>query len=238
VLKTTRKAGPVFKVKEIWFADEPEDIKGYAAVTFLACKHAAEINGFAQSDFSTLVIDLTESLTTIWDRMDKKSCRYEIKRAERDGVRTQQSTDYQAFREIYRALGRTKKINASLDLDYLAKYTTLYMAYIQNKPVAGQVYVQDSDNIRWLYGASRRFDANVLVGCANRLLIWNTIKLAKEQGIKEFDFGGYCLDSKRPELIGVNFFKQSFGGKLVTHYHFTKEYSWLYKQAKKIKEIL
>ena len=77
----------LFKIKDIWWANEPFDVGGCDGVTFHACKSKVDREGFNCEAFTTLIIDLTQYLEVIWKNMDKSSCRYAINRAKRDGVK-------------------------------------------------------------------------------------------------------------------------------------------------------
>ena len=73
----------------------------------------------------------------------------------------------------------------------------------------------------------------------NKLIIWESIKYAKEKGIKEYDLGGYYtgkeLDQQKEN---INIFKSGFGGQLVTHYIYEKNYSKTYKLARNVYRII
>ena len=234
----TEQKVAVFKIRELWFADKPYDISGCHSVVFRACKNRVTDTEFECSEFPTLVLDLTQDLDVIWSNMGKKSCRYEIRRATRDGVKVQISTDFAGFCKLNKSFRKMKGLADSVDLSYIERYGTLLTANIGSELVAGQVYLEDKDNIRWLLGASKRLEVGdserVLVGCANRALIWEAIQYAKCKGIREFDFGGYH-SGDNPDLKAINFFKQTFGGVLVTHYIYQKDYSRLYAIARRVK---
>jgi len=236
MLSTDKRTG-LFNVKEIWFSDKPFDAKGCHAIVFKDCKTKATIDGFECSEFPTLIIDLTQDLDTIWRNMGKKSCRYEIKRAAKLGIVVQKSTDYRTFQALNARFRKMKGFGGKISLNYLRAYGTLFMAYLDGELVAGQVYMMAGDDIRWSLGASKRLevdkDKQALIGCANRALIWEAIKYAKEKGIKEFDFGGaYGTDDNvQPQWQSISFFKHTFGGIPAMHYTYTKSYSPLYKLA-------
>jgi hypothetical protein len=72
-----------------------------------------------------------------------------------------------------------------------------------------------------------------LIGAANRLKIWEAIQYAKNAGIGKFDMGGYYTGKKAdPQKEGINIFKKSFGGDIVTNYIYEKDYSMAYTLAK------
>jgi len=79
-----------------------------------------------------------------------------------------------------------------------------------------------------------------LIGNANKLLICEAIKYAKEREMKEFDLGGYSLEAdknKSDPRYGINKFKRSFGGELVLRYFYYKNYSKLINLVRKVYDI-
>jgi lipid II:glycine glycyltransferase (peptidoglycan interpeptide bridge formation enzyme) len=233
----------IFKTKEIWFSDYPFDVKGYASVTFLACKNKVDIKGFTREEFTTLIIDLTQDLDVIWENMNKSSCRYSINRAKRDGVKVRLNQNYEEFYEINYSFRKNKGLpTGSGEIEIWNKYATLFVAEFDGEILGGNLFLEDENTIRWLLGASKRLEVKkekaTLMGNANRLMIWEAINYAKEKGIKEFDMGGYYTGKAKDEQKErINVFKRSFGGKLTTHYIYQNDYSKVYKLAKKIYQL-
>lgn len=224
-----------FKIKDIWWADEPYDVSGCDGVTFHACKNKVDVEGFSCEEFTTLVIDLTQDLDMIWKNMSKSSCRYAINRAKKDGVKIELSRDFDEFYDINCSFKKKKKLALSyLKPEIMEKYGTLFVLEFDEEILGGQLYLEDENNMRWLVGASKRLEVGTekatLIGNANKLLIWEAINYAKEKGIKEFDMGGYYTggDKSDPRYT-INIFKQSFGAKLATYYIYRKYYSKIYK---------
>lgn len=221
----------IFNIKEIWFQDNPYDVKNCDAVIFRACKNKLDVPGFKREEFTTLTIDLSQDLENIWNNMDKSSCRYVIKKAEKEGITIKANQGREDFYEINKAFRESKglKVGITGSLDFLKKYGTLFMAEFDGEIIAGCLFLEDKDNIRWLLGASKRLENKEkarLSGDANRLLLWEAIKYAKAKGIKEFDFGGYYTKNKKDEQKEkINNFKKRFGGKLTVHYVYKKYYS-------------
>lgn len=230
----------IFKTKEIWFSDRPFDVEGYDSVTFRACKNKVDIKGFECEDFITFVIDITQDLDTIWKNMSKSSCRYGVNRANRDGVRIKMNQNYNEFYEINQLFRDNKGLPLdSLTIEFMKKYGTLFVAEFDGEILVGQFYLEDESNIRWLIGASKRLEVDkekaILIGNANRLTTWQAIQYAKEKGVREFDFGGYRSGGRGKEILDApNLYKKSFGGIVVVKYNYQKDYSKIYKLAKKI----
>ncbi len=97
--------------------------------------------------------------------------------------------------------------------------------------------VEDEMRIRLLLAGSKRLEADkdksIIIGQANRLLMWEAIQYAHGKGLVEFDLGGYYTgDDENDPRININKFKKSFGGELQTLYNYRKYYSRLYRLLK------
>jgi len=233
----------IFSIKEICFADYPFEVAGKDAVIFYDCKNKIEKDGFARKEFPTLIIDLTKDLEDIWRHMDRKSCRYMIQRAQKEGIKIRVDQDYDEFNEINASFRKKKDSGSVSDVKEYKNYGKLFTAEIGGEIVGGQFYLEDKQNIKWLLGASKRLEVEkekaILIGCANRLMIWEAIKYAKARGIKEFDLGGYYTGKMRNgQKEKINDFKKSFGGQPTTHYIYQKNYSKIYKLLSLLKKRL
>jgi lipid II:glycine glycyltransferase (peptidoglycan interpeptide bridge formation enzyme) len=244
MLETERKAY-FFKIKEIWFSDYPFDVKGYDGVIFRECKNNVDVPGFRKEEFTTLVIDLTQELDQIFMEMSA-SYRKAIRRAEKNGIVVKNSTNYDVFYDINQRFRKQKKLSSydgGVDVTYMEKYGTLFTAEIEGEIVAGYLDLEDEKNIRGLIGASLRFEADKdkmrSIADANKLMTWEEIKYAKAKGLTEYDMGGYYTGTEKDEeKERINYFKQGFGGKVVTHYIYQKDYSVAYKMAKSTHKII
>ncbi|MBI5873360.1 MAG: hypothetical protein HZB36_04365 [Candidatus Omnitrophica bacterium] len=222
----------IFRIKEIWFADDLYDRKDCDLLIFRATRRKIERPGFLRNDLATLTIDLTQPLETIWKKMDEKSCRYSIKRAEREGILVRQAVfkDYKKFYDLVKHFNRQKKLPSPgpRDIGLWQKHGTLFIAQSQGNMLAGNLYFADDNSIRWIVGASKRFEAGINVssiGWANSLLIWEAIKYAKQKGIKEFDLGGcYVGQDKNNPRYSITLFKEKFAGVLRADYTYHRYY--------------
>ncbi|NUO09311.1 MAG: hypothetical protein HUU08_11625 [Candidatus Brocadia sp.] len=233
----------IFKTKEIWFSDYPFDVVGYGSVSFRDCKNKVVSRGFSCEEFTTLVIDLTQDLDTIWKAISNR-CRTRINNAKRSGVKIEQNKDYEEFYRINESFRRDKKLPLmQAECEFMKKYGTLFAAYLNGKMLSGYFVLEDKNTMRLLIGASRRLEVtkkeSTLISNINRLIYWEAMKCAKEKGMKAFDLGGYYTGTKKDEeKEKINFFKRDFGGKVVTHYIYQKHYSILYKIVQKTYQIV
>lgn len=143
---------------------------------------------------------------------------------------------------MHRSVRKAKALMGFTNLERIKKHATLFVAELNGEIISGHGYLQDKDNVRsWVIG-SKRFEGSkeyvTMVANASKLIIWEAIKYAKEKGIKEFDMGGYYTGKVKDEQKErVNIFKQSFGGKLTTHYIYQKDYSKFYKLARRAYQL-
>jgi len=225
------------KRKDIWFSERPFDVEGYHSVMFYSCRDRVDAPGFARTDFSTIVIDLTQDLDTLWKSIDKWE-RKKINKARNNCVEIHINQFYQEFFDIYRAFRRSKGLVPwSLDIDFMKKYGTLFVARLDGEIVGGHFFLHDSDHLRGLITGSKRLEAEGhqanVIGYANRLMIWEAIRYFHERGIREYDMGGYYTGlAADGQMDRINTVKAGFGGRVVVRYHYEKHYSKLFGIAR------
>ena len=64
------------------------------------------------------------------------------------------------------------------------------------------------------------------IGRANRLHHWLDVLRFRDEGFAIYDFGGWYAGRENEELLRINCFKESFGGKVVFHYKCDQGLSW------------
>lgn len=95
-------------------------------------------------------------------------------------------------------------------LDVLGEHARLYMAFYEDRPVAGTLAIWYGDKVWYLYGASSNESRNVM---PNYLLQWEMIRWAIEKGSRIYDFRGVSGDlSEDNPLYGLYRFKKGFNG--------------------------
>jgi len=233
----------IFKLKEIHFSDYPYDVEGCDVVSFPSCKNRVDAEGFTCVESLTSVIDLTQDLDTLWQNMNRKSARYWIRRAQRDGVKINISQNYEEFYRMNKSFEKQKGFAPLLgigttNLETMKRYGILFIAEHNGEMLSGDVYLEDAANLKAWVGSSKRLEVDrekaILIGRANRLLQWEAIKYAKEKGIRELDLGGLWPEQeadKDERKKAINSFKLNFGGEMATRYSYQKVYSPLYKLA-------
>ena len=228
--------GFFFKKYWVWFS-KPFDIKGASLVNFFSYDDV-KVEGFFKKKALTLILDLSKSNEELWEGIRKKYSRKPIENGYKNGIVIKKNEGYDEFEKIYKSFRTQKGINID-DLSIFSQ-GLIFSAYYENKIIAGHIFVADGVYMRSLVAASNRFDFNKgkdkrLVGAANRMLFWEAIKYAKEEGYKSFDFGGINPADENGKYDYLAEYKMSFGGEIKPCFYYYKVYSRLIKLFMKIR---
>lgn len=159
--------------------------------------------------------------------------RYNIRLATKKGVNVKvaEKKDLAEFHKIMLETGvRDGFVIRSLEYfekmyDAMApNYLRLYMAYLDEKPIAGTIATLYGNKCWYLYGASSNEHRNVM---PNYLLQWSMIQWALENKCDIYDFRGVSgdLDENSP-LYGLYRFKKGFNGNFT---EFAGEFELVFK---------
>jgi len=172
----------------------------------------------------TFQLDLTKSEEEILAKMKPKT-RYNIRLAQRKGVKVVEDNSSQAF-EIYLKLleetTRRQRFYAHSPSYHRLLWETLapsgiyhlFLAKYQGEVLAAYIFFTFREGLYYPYGASTRTNREVMAPYA---LFWEAIKFGKKMGCKFFDMWGALgpnYDSNDPWL-GFHRFKEGFGPDLV-----------------------
>jgi hypothetical protein len=176
---------------------------------------------FKARPFHTPLIDLTLSEDHLWQKLEPKSCRYEIRRAQKmdctislnEETETARLLINESIRRLrYREEITQERWRAELHLH------DIFLCWWQAVPVATHVMLRDPPaRAKLLFSATAdrslaRF--RPMVGPCNRLLHWYEVQHYKAKGFRYYDFGGCTLDKGAPDY-SITQFKLSFGGEVV-----------------------
>jgi lipid II:glycine glycyltransferase (peptidoglycan interpeptide bridge formation enzyme) len=119
-------------------------------------------------------------------------------------------------------------------------YLKVLLAELDGKPLAGLGFLCFNGLITEIAVAQSQQAIDKKVE-ASEAIKWHIIKWGHENGFKTYDLAGVKPESKDPKDISMYFFKEKFGGRLVTAPTYYKIYSPLrhtiYKIARKIKNV-
>lgn len=169
------------------------------------------------------VLELTKSEEELLKNMHPKT-RYNIRVAQKHGVKIEERTDDKAFK-IYLKLyfettrrqgyrGHNEEYHRKVWLTLKkAGMARLLIAQYKNQPLTAWLLLNFKDTIYYPYGGSSKLHPEVM---ANNLIAWEAIKLGKKINCKKFDMWGALgpnATSSDP-WFGFHRFKAGYGGKL------------------------
>ncbi|MBI2019792.1 peptidoglycan bridge formation glycyltransferase FemA/FemB family protein [Candidatus Daviesbacteria bacterium] len=178
------------------------------------------------------ILDLTKSEEELLKNMHPKT-RYNIKIAQKHGVKVEEKVDDQAF-EIYLKLyfittkrqgyhGHNEQYHRNVWKTLCqANMARLLIAFYNEhtthnpSPLSAWMLLNFKDTLYYPYGGSSTKYKEVM---ANNLVCWEAIKLGKKMGLKKFDmWGALGPDAKSSDpWFGFHKFKQGYGGELVEY---------------------
>lgn len=209
-----------------WFLD-PYDVEGVDIANFFSYKKV-ELSGFERTESLTSVIDLSRDINDIWKGARKNFIQKQIEQGRRRGVCVEKGGDFFKFYRLYTDFCHRMKFGRVLSSS-LQKYGILFTAMYQGVLVGGGVFIGDGEYLRAWVLASARLEGEgrmrEVIGAANRLVIWDALVWAKENGYKTFDLGGISPNHPNIGWSNVAVFKEGFGGERRMSYYYRKIYS-------------
>lgn len=173
-----------------------------------------------------ILIDLTLSEDELLKNMHPKT-RYNIRVAEKHGVKVEVATNDQSFNEYLRLYFETTRrqgyFGHNASYHRLAWQTLknsdmarLLVASYQGEVITAWMLLNFHNTLYYPYGGSSQTHKHVM---ASNLVAWEAIKLGKKSNLKTFDLWGSLGPSPDPNdpFIGFHRFKLGYGGKLVEY---------------------
>lgn len=199
----------------------------------------------------TWVLDLKSEVKQLLSDMHAKH-RYNIALAGRKKVKVDFSTkegDIYKFLELNKKTAAKNRIKPHVDNYYKLLWKALLknkcgylvIASVEGEVIAVNMNISFGEAVTYLHGAA---DYNYRKYMAPHLLQWESIKKAKDDGFKFYDFWGVAPgDGSKPGWAGFTRFKKGFGGKLVESpgaHNFIYNESWynIYLFLSKLKKLI
>jgi len=175
----------------------------------------------------TFQLDITKDEQLLFSQM-RKTTRYEIKKAIKQGIKITKSKDPKDIKDFYNLQIETAKRQKFVPFSY--KYLSeqfkvfaaedkalLYSAYHENKLLACAFIIFYGKEAIYHYGASTE-EGRGYPGAY--LIQWEAIKEAKRRGMTRYNFWGVSpIDSPHHRFHGLSLFKRGFGGKDIEYLH-------------------
>jgi hypothetical protein len=180
---------------------------------------------FRQRSFFTPLIELGRTEEELWQKLEAKSCRYEVRKAQKAecvvSINQETETARLLLNESIRRLGYRSELGEG-EWQALLPSHDVFLCRWQGAPVAVHLLMRHPPaRARLLLsGTADRGDARFrnIAGPANRLLHWHELLHYKAQGFRVYDFGGCVLDRTSPQFP-ITPFKLSFGSEVATEPH-------------------
>lgn len=215
---------------DCWYATEVCKEKG-----IIRYKEAYFNSDKKYEQFHTLISDLSFEKESI-EASYSKNCRYEVRRAEREGINCLLKcgteitrTEIDEFCDFFVDFWKSKDVDYT-EIEKLRNEISWYAeqnafaitkAMLGDKVLVYHTYVVDSEAVRLYHSASTfRVDETIpqsLVGMANRYLHNQDMLTFKYLGKAKYDWGGA---GKEKEVESITKFKESFGGEPAELYNF------------------
>jgi lipid II:glycine glycyltransferase (peptidoglycan interpeptide bridge formation enzyme) len=177
--------------------------------------------GFYKVDNHTVSIQLSPSLEDLFNNLEKKSARWGVKKAEKEGIKVEQSYLKNDLGEFYDLYEKTSEGQFSpepwaffenLMILEKAKLAKLFIAKHEGNVVGGALLLMDKNY--GIVSLTSISDEGMKLQAMN-LLYWEMIKYCKENREKLIDLGGYSVGAKPgSKMYSINKFKENFGGEI------------------------
>ncbi len=205
----------------------------------------------------TRVLDISGDESGMLSRMHHKT-RYNIRLAQKKGVEVRcyaepSSENILEFINLLALASARHGIKAHRNVYYETMlkmlsapsshglYANLCTAYVRNQPIASNIILFFGDTATYLHGGSRDDYKEMM---APYLLQWESIRRAKEQGHRFYDFWGVAPPGAGEHAWkGITRFKEGFGGEVISYpcafdVPLQKKRYYLYQTARKLMRVL
>lgn len=171
----------------------------------------------------TVIIDLTKSQESLLANM-RRQTRYEVRRADKLGLKVEKSNTKEAFLEFHQAQSSTAARQHFVPPDTktllaereaFGKAAQIYVAKnADSQPIAYGLILINGDEAAYYEAASTDLNRKLPGAYA---LQWQVMKDLKKQGIKRYNLWGIApANQPNHRYHGVTTFKTGFGGEVVT----------------------
>lgn len=210
-------------VRSSWF-DRKLSYNDIIGSKIFYCYQGEDTNWFKKDVKLTKLIDLKLSNEEINSSYDKK-CRNEVLRSKKEGITyyyDEQLCKLPNFITAYEELAKNVGLKSIKEHTLSDLNVVLTYADFNECDLVFHLYVlcDDTKIVRLLHSVSmfRNSNENIerkFFGWANRGLHDYDIKKFKSLGYETYDLGGYAQGVISANLVGINKFKDSFGGEFV-----------------------
>ncbi len=182
-------------------------------------------NPFVNKPWATFMIDLSESLDVIKERMHKHSAQKNIRRSENRGVTINEITK-KDLPTIHNLIQKTKGESKTASIeDVKIMWDCLhnigmhgFLAYYEDKPIGGIMASSFNGYINEFGIARTQKDSEDKL-YSQDLLKWYIINWGTKNNLKYYDLTGVNPNPQNEKEKGIFRYKEKWGGKLVKYNH-------------------
>lgn len=221
----------IFKIKNVYFADHPYDVKGVDWLDFIHIRKKVDAPGFERQEWCNGILDLTKGSDHVWDNMASKY-RADIRKGEKEDIVIEVNKDFAGFIKMNEEFRKAKHLAPNyteLLHEPLPDYCLLMTAKSGGKMSSGLLFVKDDKEMYGVLAASRRLEMDKegasFIARTNRLLWWETVQWSIANGYGIIDMGNCPPPGSDPERAGIAEFKIRFGATPTTTYVYRKLYT-------------
>jgi lipid II:glycine glycyltransferase (peptidoglycan interpeptide bridge formation enzyme) len=213
----------LLRIRVIFFSKSPQKKDIFNLVQYNQSASTSDLFGFWREKSVTKVISLRQKEEDIFKKF-KKNTRYEINRAQKEGISFRILENLEEFVNFYNSFADSKKIPQMTlkHINNFKDYLIITVAVHNDDDLVMHAYLVDeeSERVRLLKSASLfRYEKDpekkYLISMANRFLHYQDMLYFKSQNYQTYDLGGYACNNDNMDFIRVNRFKDSFGGELI-----------------------
>lgn len=164
---------------------------------------------------ATIIINLEGKTSKDLLKQTDRSRRKNINRANSYGLLFKEADekDWHEYYSIYSKIWKEGGVNPQSIQDLKKGNYKLFIVKKDDKVLGGGLIEIKKDGINFVAFASLIEYQHMRI---NDFLYWNSIKWALDNKMKFVDLGGYQLNPKG-HMIGINNFKEKWGGRIVKH---------------------
>lgn len=169
------------------------------------------------------VLDLEPAEDALLAAM-RKSTRYDIRKAQKDGATVLSTTNPTLLSEFFSLYKETSTrhgfvphtgIREEFEIFFRERQAVLYVGKYKGKTTAAAVILFFGNQAIYHHGASIHSETPV-----SAFVQWEAIKEAKKRGMKVYNFWGIApVNNPNHPWRGITLFKKGFGGREVTYLH-------------------
>lgn len=169
------------------------------------------------------ILDLSKSEEELLSGM-RKTTRYEIRKAKKDGASVISTTNPHALKDFFSLYKATSTrhgfvphsgIQEEFEVFAKEKQAALYIGKYKSKITSAAIILYFGHQAIYHHGASIQVEAPV-----SALLQWEAIREAKNRGMKVYNFWGIApINNPNHPWRGITLFKKGFGGRELEYLH-------------------